>query len=105
MAEPSLPPPDEVIPSTEGEDLAVITRISQEILDITRRPMRRGQHPKQHGVVRAEFTVEPDVPDDLRPGPGKQHLSSTGALSMSSRGRRKCRVQDLAQRGRQFFDD
>jgi hypothetical protein len=68
MAEPSLPPPDEVIPSTEGEDLAVITRISQEILDITRRPIRRGQHPKQHGVVRAEFTVEPDVPDDLRHG-------------------------------------
>ena len=39
-----------------------------QILDATYRPVRRGQHPKQHGAVRAEFIVEPDVPADLRHG-------------------------------------
>lgn len=31
-------------------------------------PVRRDAHPKAHGCVRAEFRVEPDVPDKLRHG-------------------------------------
>lgn len=30
--------------------------------------MRRDAHPKMHGVVKAEFTVEPNLPEDLRVG-------------------------------------
>lgn len=30
--------------------------------------MRRDAHPKMHGVVKAEFVVEPDLPDELRIG-------------------------------------
>ncbi len=40
-----------------------------------RQPGLRGQHPKSHGVVWAEFTVEPNLPSDLSVGvfkePGK----------------------------------
>lgn len=59
---------DEAIPPGEADDLRVITEISLEILDTKRRPVRRGQHPKHHGCVRAEFTVLPDVPEELRVG-------------------------------------
>lgn len=34
--------------------------------------MRRDAHPKMHGLVRAEFTVEPGLPDDLRVGVFRQ---------------------------------
>lgn len=30
--------------------------------------MRRDAHPKMHGLVKAEFIIEPDLPDDLRVG-------------------------------------
>lgn len=60
--------PLESIPSGEARDIEAITRISLDILDADRRPVRRGQHPKQHGCVRAEFHVEPDAPEDLRIG-------------------------------------
>jgi hypothetical protein len=30
--------------------------------------MRRDAHPKMHGVVKAEFIIEPDLPEDLRVG-------------------------------------
>ncbi|HXA48609.1 MAG TPA: catalase family protein [Burkholderiaceae bacterium] len=30
--------------------------------------MRRDAHPKMHGVVKAEFVIEPDLPEDLRVG-------------------------------------
>src|SRR4051794_34078589 len=29
---------------------------------------RRGQHPKQHGCVKAEFTVRDDIPDQYKVG-------------------------------------
>ncbi len=54
----------------EGEDrsIARITEISLALLDTAARPVRRGQHPKHHGCVRAEFIVPPDLPDELRHG-------------------------------------
>ncbi len=53
-----------------GEDalIARVLEISLALLDTTARPVRRGQHPKHHGCVRAEFIVEPDLPEDLRHG-------------------------------------
>jgi hypothetical protein len=60
--------PEETIPPGEAEDIKVITKISLDILDTSQRPVRRGQHPKHHGCVRAEFIVGDDVPEDLRLG-------------------------------------
>lgn len=45
-----------------------ITEISKKLAE----PGLRGQHPKGHGVVWAEFTVEPDLSEDLKVGVFKQ---------------------------------
>jgi hypothetical protein len=54
-----------------GEEDAIdrVTRASVLLLDRNRDPVvHRGQHPKMSGLVRAEFTVLPDLPDSLRVG-------------------------------------
>lgn len=53
-----------------GEDatIARILAIALALFDTTARPVRRGQHPKHHGCIRAEFVVEPDLPEELRHG-------------------------------------
>ena len=62
-------PPRRKSPAGRGKRYRrYLARVSDVILDKDRRPVRRGQHPKQHGCVRAEFTVEADVPDDLKVG-------------------------------------
>ena len=44
-------------------------RLKQKIIeDNPTGIMRRDAHPKMHGVVKAEFTVEPDLPPELRVG-------------------------------------
>jgi hypothetical protein len=68
MTESQAVHPEERIPPGEADDIADISKVSDVILDKDRRPVRRGQHPKQHGCVRAEFTVEANVPDDLKVG-------------------------------------
>jgi hypothetical protein len=67
MTTPVAPHPREAIPKGEAEDIEALTRISLDLLDTSRRPVRRGQHPKHHGCVEAEFKVE-DVPPDLQVG-------------------------------------
>ncbi|HEU0302338.1 MAG TPA: catalase family protein [Longimicrobium sp.] len=68
MAHPQLA--QEQVPPNE----AAITRDLAERLKkriIKNNPtgiMRRDAHPKMHGVVKAEFTVEPDLPEELRVG-------------------------------------
>jgi hypothetical protein len=50
---------------------ALIGRIlanSLASLDTKARPVRRGQHPKHHGCVHADFLVAPDLPQDLKHG-------------------------------------
>lgn len=57
-------PPDELACT---QDLAA--RLQAKIIkDNPGGIMRRDAHPKMHGVVKAEFTVEPDLPDELRVG-------------------------------------
>jgi hypothetical protein len=53
-----------------GEDALIgrILQINQDLLDTSPRPVRRGQHPKQHGCVLGEFVVEPRLSDELRHG-------------------------------------
>jgi Catalase len=50
-------------------------RIDQEHLGTPERPVPRGQHPKHHGCVRAEFVIDNDIPKEFRRGvfvePGK----------------------------------
>ena len=58
----------EVIPQNEQVDIDGIAQISLEILNTKQRPVRRGQHAKHHGCVRAQFIVEPDLPLELRQG-------------------------------------
>src|SRR3954471_19074447 len=38
-----------------------VVEASRKLLDTDERPVRRDQHPKQHGCVRAKFVVEPGL--------------------------------------------
>jgi catalase len=58
------PPPDEAAFARSIAD-----RLRAKIIrDNPTGIIRRDAHPKMHGVVRAEFIVEPDLPEDLRIG-------------------------------------
>ncbi|WP_435019955.1 patatin-like phospholipase family protein [Tundrisphaera sp. TA3] len=58
----------EQIPPGEDEAIRLVVRASEMLLDPTTTPVRRDQHPKQHGCVRAEFAVLEGLPDELRIG-------------------------------------
>ncbi|WP_293780637.1 catalase family protein [uncultured Oxalicibacterium sp.] len=60
----------EFIPPNEAADTRdLAARLKAKIIrDNPTGIMRRDAHPKMHGVVKAEFIVEPDLPDDLRIG-------------------------------------
>lgn len=77
---------DRPYPSTEEQATREITRIERQILALKSvdiepppgsadRAVPRGQHPKLHGLVRANFTIARDVPQELQAGvfrePGK----------------------------------
>lgn len=60
---------------TSGSTAPLIDKAAQEITeDVTKSaaPGLRGQHPKGHGVVWAEFTIESNLPEDLKVGVFKQ---------------------------------
>jgi catalase len=62
------PPPGE---AAYTQDLA--ERLKAKIIkDNPTGIMRRDAHPKMHGVVKAEFIIEPDLPEQLRVGVFKQ---------------------------------
>jgi hypothetical protein len=62
------------MPGDTGHDYEVresINRVvdaSRKLLDTDERPVRRGQHPKQHGCVRARFIVARNLEDAYRQG-------------------------------------
>jgi hypothetical protein len=58
------PPPDEVV-YTQNLARRLQAKITK---DYPTGLMRRDAHPKMHGLVKAEFTVEPDLPPALRIG-------------------------------------
>jgi hypothetical protein len=45
-----------------------VVDVSRKLLDISQRPVRRDQHPKHHGCVRAKFVVAPDLAREYRHG-------------------------------------
>ena len=57
-----------MISPADDPAIAHLVEISLALLDTSAKPVLRGQHPKTHGCVRAEFRVEPDLPDALRQG-------------------------------------
>lgn len=68
---PSLALGEEYVPAGEATQIAQIVALHrhvQEQVDRQQTPVPRGQHAKQHGLVRAEFIVEPDLPANLRYG-------------------------------------
>jgi hypothetical protein len=59
---------EEYIPVDEEaqiDQIVALHRDVQEKADRKHTPIPRGQHPKQHGLVRAQFIVEPNLPADL----------------------------------------
>jgi hypothetical protein len=64
MIEPGL----ESIPSDEAALIERLVAQNLKLLDETTRPVMRGQHPKHHGCVRAEFIVEDGLDAELRHG-------------------------------------
>jgi hypothetical protein len=67
-------PAKEAIPPDEERFITDLTeRLKAKIIkDNPTGIMRRDAHPKMHGVVRAEFIIEPDLPDELRVGVFKE---------------------------------
>jgi hypothetical protein len=60
---------EEMIPVGEPAAIAKVVAASEALLDRDAKPIvRRGQHPKQHGCVRAEFRVEHGLPTACRVG-------------------------------------
>ncbi len=59
---------EETVPDDEPALISRLVEQNLALLDITERPVRRGQHAKHHGCVRAEFVVEPDLAPELSHG-------------------------------------
>lgn len=61
----------------EAEDIRAVVEASRRLLDDGARPVQRGQHPKMHGCVRAEFVVDSRISDEHREGvfaePGRSY--------------------------------
>jgi hypothetical protein len=62
----------ETVPAGEAEDIKDVMRILRAMMlrdyPPATRPMLRNQHPKSHGCVRAQFSVEKHVPEAFRHG-------------------------------------
>lgn len=58
----------EYLPEDEPKYLEQILEISKKRLDRQHKPVKRGEHAKPHGCVRAKFEVLPNLPEHLRVG-------------------------------------
>ncbi len=59
---------EETIPADEAAQILRLVDQNVALLDTHENPVRRGQHPKHHGCVRAAFVIENEVPAELRHG-------------------------------------
>jgi hypothetical protein len=83
----SLDPPalgEERIPPGEADQIAAIIAIHLDVTEPSARPVPRGQHMKGHGCVRAEFLVEPGLPDHLRHGVFREPRAFTAHVRFSN---------------------
>ncbi len=79
-----------------GEDVAIgrLVRASELLLDRTTTPVRRDQHPKHHGCVRAEFRVLDDLPDASRVGLFREPRAYPAWIRFSNGGQQDDRKPD-----------
>jgi hypothetical protein len=74
----------EVVEPNESALMESILHTSQQLLDEDQRPVRRGQHPKQHACVKGRFEVVDDLPDGLRVGIFRQPASYEAVIRFSN---------------------
>jgi len=73
-----------------GEDQVIAgiaklqTSITTESAKAANKPLRRGQHPKAHGCVEAEFTVLPDIPLEFKVGVFREPKSYKALIRFSN---------------------
>jgi catalase len=79
-----LPPPGEA-----AFTRSIADRLKAKIVrENTSGIMRRDAHPKMHGLVRAEFVVEPDLPPELRVGVFREPKSYRAWIRFSNQNNR-----------------
>ena len=83
----SLPMGEEQAPANEGEVIARLVALQVGIMMKTD-PTRRGQHPKHHGCVDAEFVVRGDIPAAYRVGIFKEPATYTAQVRFSNGGQK-----------------
>ncbi len=74
----------EDIPPGEKSATDEIVKLSLADMNIGRRPVQRGQHPKSHGCIQATFKVCPDIRDEYRHGLFKTAGSYDALLRFSN---------------------
>lgn len=77
------------------ERLTAVHRAIQEMSDRRRSPVPRGQHPKNHGAVAAEFIVRDDVPAACRHGLLREPRRYPAWVRFSSGGQYDDRRKDV----------
>jgi hypothetical protein len=78
---------EEQIPADERDLIKHLVALQVGIMTKTD-PTRRGQHPKHHGSVDAEFVVRGDIPDVYRIGLFKEPATYTAKVRWSNGGER-----------------
>ena len=85
---------EEQIPPGEDEAIVQVVRVSEQLLDRTTSPVRRDQHPKHHGCVRAEFRVLPELPETYRVGLFREPRTYPAWIRFSNGGQQDDRKPD-----------
>ena len=83
----SLPMGEEQAPANEGEVIARLVALQVGIMMKTD-PTVRGQHPKHHGCVDAEFIVRDDIPAAYRVGIFKDPATYSAKVRLSNGGQK-----------------
>ena len=76
-------PPSDEEAAIQKIEQAILKKLIQDYPANTK-PVRRGQHPKSHGCVKAEFTVHDNLPEKLRCGIFKEPRTYNAWIRFSS---------------------
>jgi len=76
------------------ESINQVVDASRKLLDTNERPVRRDQHPKQHGCVRARFIVAKNLGDPYRQGLFQEEKVYDAWIRLSNGGQRDDRKPD-----------
>ena len=91
------PSDNETVPANEGkhiDELLAIMRTIQERKDRKEEPVPRDVHPKQHGCIRAELSVEPGLPEAYRRGVFSRERTFAALVRFSNAKQRDDRLPD-----------